>query len=86
MNVNQVGTDNKSRYVCGTELDYCSLLMSRKSLKHMERKSSETQDVDHWKSLQLEEASDLYRTFFPKATLLQISTTEVETLQTKLRG
>lgn len=76
MNVNQVGTDYKSRYVCGT----------RKSLKHMERKSSETQNVVHWKSLQLEEASDLYRTFFPKATLLQISTTEVETLQTKLRG
>lgn len=85
MNVNQVGTDYKSRYVCGTELDYCSLLMSRKSLKNMEQKSSETQDVVHWKSLQLEEASDLYRTF-PKATLLQISTTEVETLRTKLRG
>lgn len=51
----------------------------------MERKSSETQDVVHWKSLPLEEASDLYRSF-PKATLLQISTTEVETLQTKLRG
>ena len=36
MNINQVGTDCKSKYLCGTELDYCFLVVSCKSLKHME--------------------------------------------------